>query len=66
MNASRKYGLVNKNGKIIYEPILESVDIAGDSRLISIHQSGKTSFVDRQGNMVIKPGYDKATCYDEG
>jgi hypothetical protein len=58
------YGLINKQGKLIFDLKLNSVGTSCDGKKIQIQQDKKFGFVDIDGNIMMKPIYEEINTKD--
>lgn len=63
---SSRRGYINKSGQIIINP--QDYEYVGniDDDMIIVEQNGKCGFVNKDGEMVIKPQYDYCSKFHEG
>lgn len=52
-----KYGFVNKDGKVVVEPIYDDATEQNDYGYVSVKKDGKWGAIDQYGNIVIQPTY---------
>jgi bifunctional DNA-binding transcriptional regulator/antitoxin component of YhaV-PrlF toxin-antitoxin module len=66
-------GVIDKNGKLIFDPVYESIDKKYQERVF-LKKEGKTGLADGDGNIIIEPKYQslstlqynydwRSTCY---
>jgi len=65
VQAKGKWGLIDKKGNFLIEPISESI-ISFAEELAQFKFNNKYGFIDRKGNIVIEPKYDHATTFKSG
>ncbi|EFV4699761.1 WG repeat-containing protein, partial [Campylobacter coli] len=54
---NRKYGFMDKNGKIVIEPKFDSIwDFSEELARVELNR--RWGFIDRSGKFVIKPKFD--------
>lgn len=53
-----KYGFVNKDGKVIVEPVYDNAIEQNDYGYSAIKKDGKWGAIDQYGNVVIQPTYE--------
>ncbi|APA52029.1 hypothetical protein BLD35_02145 [Campylobacter coli] len=54
---NRKYGFMDKNGKIVIEPKFDGVGNFSEG-LAAVGLNGKWGFIDKNGEFAIKPKFD--------
>ena len=62
---AKKYGFIDKNGKVVIEPQFDNVEdfIEG---FWKVEKDGKWGFIDKNGKVVIEPQYDYVRDFSEG
>ncbi|MFH5163641.1 WG repeat-containing protein [Campylobacter coli] len=54
---NRKYGFIDKSGKIVIEPKFDGVGNFSEG-LAKVKLNGKYGFIDKSGKIVIEPKFD--------
>ncbi|HEE9620303.1 TPA: WG repeat-containing protein, partial [Campylobacter coli] len=54
---NRKYGFMDKNGKIVIEPKFDSISSFREG-LAKVGLNGKYGLIDKSGKIVIEPKFD--------
>ena len=67
IKVDKKYGFIDKTGKIVIEPQFQGVDDFSDG-LAKIYTSGEfdTAYIDETGKIVIEPKFDIGSNFSEG
>lgn len=52
-----KYGFINKEGKVVVEPIYDDATEQNDYGYVSVKKDGKWGAIDQYGNVVVEPSY---------
>lgn len=65
-DGSKKWGFVDKDGKIVIQPQFSLVDMFSEGRCAVANDSGKWGYIDKSGKIVINPQFDQAGKFSGG
>ncbi len=63
-NKNNKWGLINRNGHIIYEPTCEIIRNFNEASYALIKEGGKYGILSEKGKYLFEPKYDKIIILD--
>jgi hypothetical protein len=64
--SQNKYGLIDKTGKEIIEPVFDNIESDFHEGLAPFRIGNKWGFIDTTGKIVIEPQFDSARDFSEG